>query len=125
MPPPVPVNHYVGFRKPLNLIWNRRHLQLFYAHSIQAAGAEPRHTLLACFEHSNLFKVNVPVRLDTGDERTRPTSTATGHTLPFKQGADGRSYKRSEGPEVSLYAQTEPPPAGHFADAPVNTAVER
>ena len=91
-------------------------------------GCTPRHTLLACFKHSNLFKVNVPVRLDT--ERLHmgvAPSTATG--IPTCEAGNRRParmkpWNPDRGREPGQ-SPAEPPPTGHFAGAPVDTAVER
>lgn len=56
MPPSVPINHYLGIPKT-NKIEPRSYSIIpctLYSGEV-----------LACFEHSNLFKVNVPARLDT------------------------------------------------------------
>lgn len=82
MPPPVPVNHYVGFRKPLHLVTGTDVLFSYSMHTVFGRpGLAARHTLLACFEHSNLFKVNVPIRLDApgGARRTRGRAATYAH----------------------------------------------
>lgn len=56
MPPSVPINHYLGVPKT-NKIEPR---SCSIIPCTQYSGV-----ILACFEHSNLFKVNVPARLDT------------------------------------------------------------
>ena len=56
MPPSVPINHYLGVPKT-NKIEPRSYSII---PCTQYSGE-----FLACFKHSNLFKVNVPAHLDT------------------------------------------------------------
>lgn len=56
MPPSVPINHYLGVPKT-NKIEPRSYSII---PCTQYSGE-----ILACFKHSNLFKVNVPAYLDT------------------------------------------------------------
>jgi hypothetical protein len=56
MPPSVPINHYLGVPKT-NKIEPRSYSII---PCTQYSGE-----VLACFKHSNLFKVNVPAHLDT------------------------------------------------------------
>ncbi len=51
MPPTVPINHYDGPRNQQNR--TKRPILLFHANIFEQ---------YACFEHSNFFKVKVPVR---------------------------------------------------------------
>ena len=128
MPPPVPVNHYVGFRKPHLTRTGTDVLFSYSMHTVfRRPGLAARHTLLACFEHSNLFKVNVPVRLDTGGEQARPHAPRQDTPGRESQGptadrTDGPGTRRSEPrtatrpnrhrQDISLTRQLTPPSSG-------------
>uniref|UniRef100_A0A8D8X2X9 Uncharacterized protein n=1 Tax=Cacopsylla melanoneura TaxID=428564 RepID=A0A8D8X2X9_9HEMI len=87
-------------------------------------GLAARHTLLACFEHSNLFKVNVPVRLDTGAsklgqhrDRTHlaksqgPTADHTDEPGTRERAPDTTRPNRHR-QDISLTRQLTPPSSG-------------
>ena len=83
MPPTVPINHYDGPRNQQNR--TKRPILLFHANIFEQ---------YACFEHSNFFKVKVPVRHkwlarrkgsagSSTHQKDGPASQAQGSTTSF------------------------------------------
>ena len=104
MPPTVPINHYFG---PKNQSENKTQV-LFYYPMLTYSGR-----VLACFEHSNLFKVNEPeLRPRREIVEGRVSSPFEKRDEPFfrEEGAVSLDTPRSETLGVPRRARVAPPP---------------